>query len=110
MQKRILSALGLCARARKLIIGVSMITDGLAQMRVQPYLVAEASDTSAATHKKVTDKCRYYHIPLVRLEADGEALGHAVGKEGAVGAVAVTDPSLNEAVRKALERAGYRME
>ncbi len=58
----------------------------------------ERADTSANTHKRLTDKCTYYRVPLHRLEADAGTLGRAVGKTGAVAAVGVTDPGLLRAL------------
>ena len=93
-EKKILGMLGLAARARRLIFGVPQICDAMRAGRRQqmPLLVLEAADTSANTHKRITDRCAFYRTPLVRLRTDGETLAHAVGHTGALAAVAVTDP------------------
>lgn len=99
--EHLLSTIGLCARAGKLVIGTPMVCEALRKAGAVTC-VLEASDTSENTHKKLSDKCGFYHKPLYRLEADGAALGHAVGKTGVVAAVAVTDVSLMQAIEKYL--------
>ena len=101
----VLRSLGLCRRAGALITGAPMIYEGLRGKR-QPLVVLEASDTSENTHKRLTDKCLFYGVMLVRLESDGETLARAVGKTGAIAAVAVTDENLAELVKKSLRESG----
>ena len=90
MEKRILSSLGLCAKAGKLIFGTSMVVEAM-QKGKKVYLVLEASDTSDNTHKKLTDKCNFYGVKKIRLPFDSSELGDAVGKSSMLAAVAVTD-------------------
>ena len=98
---RILSSLGLCARARKLIFGVPMICDALRKGgAAAPLAVFEASDTSDNTHKRLSDKCAYYGARLIRLECDGETLAAALGKSAVLAAVAVTDKNMLAMVEK----------
>ena len=98
----LLSSLGLCARARKLIFGVPMIMDALRCGKSVPILVIEASDTSENTHKRITDKCTHYGVEHVRTDVDGETLAHAVGKSGSLAAVALCDKSMKEMLSKHL--------
>ena len=91
-EKKLLFALGLCARARRITVGVPMICDAMrAGGKSAPRLVFEASDTSENTHKRLCDKCRYYGTHLVRLSADGDMLARTVGKSSAIAAVAIAD-------------------
>ncbi len=90
MDERILSSLGLCSKAGKLIFGVPMIIDAM-QKKKKIYLVLEAGDTSDNTHKKITDKCSFYGVEKIRLEFDSTALSNAVGKSSSLAAVAITD-------------------
>ena len=102
-KRELLGALGLCARAGKLVYGIPMICEALKSGgKNKPVLVVEASDTSANTHKKLSDKCGFYGVPLYRLAADTAGLGRAVGKTGAVAAVGVTDANLYHALEKHL--------
>ena len=98
-EDKLLSALGLCARARKLVTGTPMICDALRAGGKSPVLaVVEASDTSENTHGKLTAKCTYYRVPHYRIPVDTQRLAHAVGKTGAVAAVGVTDENLLRAL------------
>jgi ribosomal protein L7Ae-like RNA K-turn-binding protein len=94
-EKKLLFALGLCARARKLTFGVPMICEALKKGGAEaPKLVFEASDTSENTHKRISDRCSFYNVRIVRLDADGATLALAVGKRSSVGAVAVKDEQM----------------
>ena len=88
-----LSALGLCAKARKLVFGTPMVCEALRGAK-KPYLVIEAAGNSAATAKRIADKCAFYAVKHVRLAIDGEALAAAIGKSGRVAVVAITDENL----------------
>lgn len=100
--QKVLGALGLCARARKLICGTPMICEAL-HAKNKPLLVLAASDNSENTQKKLSDKCNHYSVTLVTLGADGEVLSRAVGKKSRVAAVAVTDENLCRLVENALK-------
>ena len=103
-EDKLLSTLGLCARARKLVMGTPMVCEALRDKKNPVMAVLEASDTSANTHKKLSDKCGFYNVPLYRLTADTASLGRAVGKTGAVAAVGVTDANLYNALAKHLSK------
>ena len=98
----LLTSLGLCARARKLIFGVPMIIDALRGGKNVPILVIEVCDTSENTHKRITDKCTHYGVEHVRVDVDGATLAHAVGKSGSLAAVALCDKSMKEMLSKHL--------
>lgn len=105
-EARLLSTLGLCARARKLVMGTPMVCEALRKGGKTPVLaVLEASDTSENTHGKLTSKCRYYRVPLYRLTATTAELARAVGKTGAVAAVGLTDGNLLRALTPSLPEA-----
>lgn len=99
MEMRILGSLGLCAKAGKLICGVPMIIEAM-QKGKKVLLVLEAGDTSDNTHKKITDKCKYYGVEKIRLDTDGGTLGSSVGKSGVLAAVAITDEGFYKMVSK----------
>ena len=100
--EKTLSALGLCAKARRLVCGTPMICEAL-RAKNKPFLVILASDNSENTEKKLTDKCRFYGVPLAHVAADGERLAAAVGKQSRVAAVAVTDENLCRLVENTLK-------
>ena len=104
-EKKLLSALGLCVRAGKVIFGVPMICEAARRGGDKaPVLVLSAADTSDNTHKKITDKCEYYKIKHIRLECGGETLAAAVGKTSFIGAVAITDKNMCMMVEKYLPK------
>ena len=94
---KLLRTLGLCVRAGRVVFGVPMICEAMRRGgAAAPVSVWEASDTSDNTHKKISDKCAYYKVKHFRLGCDGETLAAAVGKKGALGAVAVTDRGMSD--------------
>lgn len=100
-QNKLLSSLGLCARAGALIFGTPMVCEAMRQGgKKQPRLVLEAADTSENTHKKLTDKCTYYGVRHVRLAATGEELAAALGKSATLAAVAVCDEQMCRMLEK----------
>lgn len=99
----VLHALGLCARAGKLITGVPMICDAMRAGKL-PFLVVAASDNAKNSEKRLGDKCAYYGVRLCTLDADGETLARAVGKTARLAAVAVTDENLCRLVLSKLEK------
>ena len=101
MEKNILGALGLCARARKLIFGVPMICDAMRKGGSNaPVIIFEASDTSENTHKRIADRSAYYKVRTVRLNCDGATLASALGKTSSLAAVAITDLQMSKMVEK----------
>lgn len=96
-EKKLLGALGMSARARKMIFGVPMICEALGAQKKAgkyPLVVFEASDASENTHKRISDRCGYYRVKLVKLKIDGETLASALGKSASLAAVALTDENL----------------
>jgi len=95
--EKTLRALGLCAKAGKLISGVPLICDALkakSGKRGGVSLVLAASDNSANTAKRLSDRCAYYGVRLVPLDVDGDRLSEALGKRSRIAAVAITDENL----------------
>ncbi|RFU67811.1 YlxQ family RNA-binding protein [Bacillus sp. V59.32b] len=86
-QQQWMSLLGLANRARKLISGEELVIKEVRSGKAK--LVLLASDASANTEKKISDKCSFYKVPIKRVE-NRSMLGQAIGKEARV-AVAVLD-------------------
>ena len=100
-QNSLLSSLGLCVRAGRVIFGVPLICDAMRRGgKGAPCLVLEAADTSDNTHKKITDKCNHYGVPTIRLSCDGATLAEALGKRSVLAAVAITDGRMADMVRQ----------
>ena len=102
LENKLMLCLGLCARAGKIIFGVPMICDAMRRKGESkvPVIVFESSDTSENTHKKITDKCGYYKIKVVRLKKNGIELAQALGKTGSLAAIAVTDVQMSKMIEK----------
>ena len=99
--EKVLRAIGLCAKAGRLVCGTELICEAL-RGRTRPFLVLEASDNSPNTAKRIADKCSFYQVEHKRLSIDGGMLSDAVGKSGRVAAVAITDENLCRLVQKTL--------
>ena len=89
----LLGALGICAKAGKLVCGTPLICEAL-KAKKTVYLVVEASDNSENTHKRLNDRCVFYGVEKRRLAVDGDRLAKALGKSGRVAAAAITDEQL----------------
>ena len=100
---RLLHALGLCAKAGRLITGTPMVCEALRQGCPRVHLVVAASDNSENTAKRLHDRCAFYGVRLVIAEADGVCLSDALGKSGRVAAVAITDEHLCRLVEGSFE-------
>lgn len=75
---KVLSAIGLAARARKLLSGETMVEKGIQSGGV--CLVIVAGDASDNTKKRFSDKCKYYKVKCV-VYATKKLLGLYTGKE-----------------------------
>lgn len=75
---KVLSMLGLCARAGKLASGEFMAERCVKEGR--GCLLIVAGDASDNTKKNFTDMSAYYNVPI-KIYGDKVSLGHAIGKE-----------------------------
>lgn len=100
-KKKLLSSLGLCAKAGKIIFGVPMICEALRNGKDNSsMLIIEASDTSDGTHKRIADKSSFYQVRTVRIDCDGATLASALGKTSSLAAVAIKDKEMCKIVEK----------
>lgn len=90
---KILTYLGLAAAKRSIVLGTDLV---LKEIRKQKgsLCVLLASDASERTTKQITDKCKFYSIPLIHLDCDMEELGKRVGKISPTACAAVCDLGL----------------
>lgn len=91
--RELLFALGLCAKAGKLIYGVPMVCEALKKQKSVVAVISSA-DNSPNSAKRLLDRCTFYGVPLHTLDIDGDTLSGAVGKSGRLAALAITDKSL----------------
>ncbi len=87
--EKLAGSLGLCRRAGKLWIGAEISADAV--KRGKTKLVILASDASENPEKKIAAVAAHHGARVEKGVLDRAALGHAVGKGGAVAAVAVGD-------------------
>lgn len=89
--KQLLSMIGMAKKSGRIIVGTPMIIEHIQKKQVldpEEFLLIEASDTSENTHKKLTNKCEFYNIRRIQIDATCEMLGAAIGKS-ATAAVAI---------------------
>ena len=77
-QDRILSMLGLAARAGKIASGEFSTEKAVKSGSASLVIVSE--EASENTKKMFHDKCSFYQVPIY-LYASKEALGNAIGKQ-----------------------------
>ncbi|PLT31587.1 YlxQ family RNA-binding protein [Peribacillus deserti] len=94
-----MSLLGLAARARKMISGEELVVKEIRNGKAK--LVILAQDASHNTEKKITDKCKFYKVPLFKVE-DRYLLGQAIGKDARV-TVAVLDEGFAKKLQTLLD-------
>lgn len=100
MSDRILSCVGLCRKAGKLIAGTELTVEAIRGGKIKLALLS--SDASRNTEKRIGDCCSYRHVELIRLPYTSEALGAAVGKASTASA-GITDVGFAEMIKKALQ-------
>ncbi len=101
---RCLGNIGLCVRARKMVLGTELVCDALKSGAAK--LVISVGDVSQNTAKRLRDRCAYYGVRLMVLPCTGEELASAVGRGGITAAVAVTDASMVKMIEKAAQPLG----
>ncbi|WP_139488944.1 YlxQ family RNA-binding protein [Brevibacillus dissolubilis] len=98
MNPKVSNLLGLAMRARKIVTGEGLVVDAV--RKGQAKIVLLATDASANTAKKVTDKCQHYQVPCYALLTRYE-LGQAIGKEARV-SIAITDGNFAKNIQELL--------
>ena len=99
MNKEALKFIGLMNRAGVLITGTDLVLNGVRSQKVKMVLIdALVSDN---TLKKITDKCKFYNISYIKLEA-GIDLGLAIGNSNRK-VVGITDQKFVKALKEKLD-------
>ena len=99
MNKETLNFIGLMHRAGALITGTELVLNGVRSQKVKLVLID--AHVSEKTFKKMTDKCKFYHVSFIKV--DGGKLGHAIGNTSRK-VVGVTDPHFTKALLKKIEK------
>ena len=100
-----LQLLSLIKKANKLITGEEFVTDAIRKKKV--YLVFLASDAGINITKKITDKTKYYEIPLINTYTSLE-LSSAIGKKRMV--IGITDLGFATSIKKGCDSYGKKDE
>ena len=103
-KERILGLAGLAVKAGRVVFGTPMVCDAMRDGK-KIFLVLEAADTSANTHKRITDRCAHYGVPHARIDVGTGDLAHALGKLDDLAVVAITDKGFAEAIMALLPKA-----
>lgn len=97
-----LNTLGICACARKISYGETLLKD-IKSKKV--YCVVVASDASDNSKKKIIDKCTYYKCEYV-ICFDKDSITKSIGRIDLVSAVGIKDYNLVKKFRENIERDG----
>lgn len=99
MNDRLLSFLGLCRRAKKLVIGAEVTVQSVEQGR--SLLVLYASDASKNSLKPVLKAAEEHGVPAKRVERSKDELSAALGRLCAV--LSVEDKGFADKLRTMTE-------
>lgn len=97
-----LSTLGICACARKISYGETLLKD-IKSKKV--HLVVVASDSSDNSKKKIIDKCNFYGCEYV-VCFDKESITKSIGRVDLVSSVGIKDYNLVKKFKENIEREG----
>ena len=86
-------ALGLCRRAGKITVGIEPVREEIRKGKAALVLLAQ--DLGENSTKKIVPLAENRSVRVVRTGLSKEALSVALGKEGAVGVLAVPQEFLN---------------
>lgn len=99
MQDRVLSMLGLAAKAGKVVSGEFSVEKAVKSNKA--YLVIVAEDASDNTKKMFTNMCTFYKVPIYYY-GNKEMLGNAIGKEIRA-SVGLIDTGFSDAIVKKIK-------
>lgn len=99
---KVLSTLGLCACARKISYGETLLKE-IKSKKV--YYVVVASDASDNSKKRIVDKCNFYKCEYIII-LDKESISKAIGRLDLVSAVGIKDFNLIKKLKENIERDG----
>ena len=100
MNDEVLSALGLCRKAGKLIFGFDTVK--FRMQKNEAVLVLSACDLSSKTAKELIFLTENTQTELIQTNYDMKTLGQSIGKM--TGIIAITDEGLAQMVKTKLRR------
>ncbi len=87
---RILSLLGLAKRAGRVTAGVPLVCEKL-RSSSPPALVVIAEGAAENARKRLADRCAFYKVNVLTVDADPAELAHALGRSDRIAGAAVSD-------------------
>ena len=99
---KVLNTLGICACARKISYGETLLKD-IKSKKV--YFVVVAGDASDNSKKKIIDKCTFYKCEYV-VCLNKESITKSIGRIDLVSAIGVKDYNLVKKLKENIEREG----
>lgn len=102
---RLLGALGLAARARKLTFGTELTCEALE--RGQLYLVILSKEASQNTLKKVKRSCAENEVDVYEVDIDAQRLAMSVGKKRPVMTLGIIDKNFTDLVQRTIGDDAY---
>ena len=99
---KVLNTLGICACARKISYGETLLKE-IKSKKV--YYVVVASDASDNSKKRIIDKCNFYKCGYI-ITLDKESISKAIGRLDLVSAVGIKDFNLIKKLKENIERDG----
>jgi len=100
MNQEILNFIGLINRAGALTTGTDLVLKGVRNGKVKLVLIDDLISESSL--KKITDKCKFYHIEYIKL-APGANLGLAIGSHNRK-VVGITQQNFVKALKTKLDK------
>ena len=97
-----LNTLGMCACARKISYGETLLKD-IKSKKI--YFVVVASDASDNSKKKIIDKCNYYRCEY-QICLSKDSITKSIGRVDLVSAVGIKDCNLAKKFKENIEREG----
>lgn len=97
-----LNTLGICACARKISYGETLLKD-IKSKKV--YFVVVANDASDNSKKKIIDKCTYYKCEFM-ICLDKESITKSIGRVDLVSAVGIKDFNLTKKFKENVKGEG----
>ncbi|MCI8388152.1 MAG: hypothetical protein HFE63_06760 [Clostridiales bacterium] len=97
-EAKLLSLLGLAAKARRLVAGADLVRDSIRCGKAIVTIVS--GDASSNTRKRIIDACKYYSSNVCIVPIAASELGKRIGKTSDVAVIAVTDINFANGIRK----------
>lgn len=99
MDSKLKSYIGLCKKAGNVCAGEFQVVESIRKSKAK--IVFVATDTSDNTKKKISDKCAYYHTPII-FYATKEEFGYVLG-QAPKSCISITDINFYNAIKMRLE-------